>query len=109
MSQNVWSSHGCSKSERWDIHASSSPFCDTSYMPEISVDTLATAPAQGTGWFTWIGLRTGVMHESNGRVGTNPGTHPNDSDYPDERSAGMRWRGGGLEGHSEREAVDSVD
>jgi phospholipase A1 len=62
---------GYTQRSLWDIDASSSPFYDTSYMPELSVDTLASAPAQGPGLFTWIGLRVGGMHESNGRAGAD--------------------------------------
>ena len=60
---------GYTQRSLWDINAASSPFYDTSYMPELSVDTLATVPTKKLGWFTWIGWRTGVMHESNGRAG----------------------------------------
>lgn len=60
---------GYTQRSLWDIDAHSSPFYDTSYMPEMSVDTLVNLPAKKAGWFTWIGLRTGVQHESNGRSG----------------------------------------
>lgn len=60
---------GYTQRSLWDIDASSSPFYDTSYMPEVSLDLPSTVSAKGSGWFTWIGLRAGVMHESNGRSG----------------------------------------
>src|SRR5207248_3105292 len=58
----------------WDIRAKSSPFYDTSYMPELSVETLASVPAKKLGWLTWIGWRAGLMHESNGRAGNDSRT-----------------------------------
>jgi len=60
---------GYTQRSLWDIDAYSSPFYDTSYMPELAVDTLAAVPAGKTGWFTWIGVRSGLIHESNGRSG----------------------------------------
>lgn len=53
----------------WDINAFSSPFYDTSYMPEIVINTEAPMPKDNTGWFTWLGLRGGFLHESNGKDG----------------------------------------
>lgn len=60
---------GYTQRSLWDIDGSSSPFYDTSYMPEISLDLPSTGSTKGSGWFSWIGLRAGVMHESNGRSG----------------------------------------
>jgi outer membrane phospholipase A len=52
----------------WDLGAESSPFHDTSYMPELFFT--ASAPAKKTrGPFTWLGWHAGVGHESNGRDG----------------------------------------
>jgi phospholipase A1 len=62
---------GYTQRSLWDIDASSSPFYDTSYMPELSVETLAVVPHDKHGWFTWVGWRSGVMHESNGRAGAD--------------------------------------
>ncbi|HYD85264.1 MAG TPA: phospholipase A, partial [Opitutus sp.] len=47
--------------------ASSSPFYDTSYLPEIAISTDASHPGGSASWFTWMGWRAGYQHESNGR------------------------------------------
>jgi outer membrane phospholipase A len=51
----------------WDIEGESSPFYDTSYMPELMYESLAPAPEDGGGWFTWLGFQAAYRHESNGR------------------------------------------
>jgi outer membrane phospholipase A len=53
----------------WDINAVSSPFYDTSYMPELFFESLAYAPDNHNQWFTWLGGQGGYKHESNGRAG----------------------------------------
>ncbi|MBI5381720.1 MAG: phospholipase A [Opitutae bacterium] len=53
----------------WDIRAYSSPFYDTSYMPELIYEALAPDTGKSTGGFTWLGYHGGVQHESNGRNG----------------------------------------
>lgn len=50
----------------WNIGSESSPFYDTSYMPELMYQ-LAAAP-EGTSGLSWLGLQTGFAHESNGRA-----------------------------------------
>jgi phospholipase A1 len=60
---------GYTQRSLWDIDNTSSPFYDTSYMPELALDTLAPLPNNPSRKFTWLGLRTGFMHESNGRDG----------------------------------------
>ncbi|MDR0353858.1 MAG: phospholipase A [Opitutaceae bacterium] len=52
----------------WDIDGDSSPFYDTSYMPELFFASFAPAK-KTTGPFTWIGWQAGIGHESNGRDG----------------------------------------
>lgn len=52
----------------WDITGSSSPFYDTSYMPELFYESLAPTPTE-SGGFTWLGYQAGYKHESNGRDG----------------------------------------
>ncbi|MBK9991423.1 MAG: phospholipase A [Verrucomicrobia bacterium] len=52
----------------WDITGNSSPFYDTSYMPELFYESLAPMPVQ-SGGFTWLGYQAGYKHESNGRDG----------------------------------------
>ncbi|HRE81832.1 MAG TPA: phospholipase A [Opitutaceae bacterium] len=54
----------------WDIEADSSPFFDTSYMPELVFESLAPMPEQTDAWFTWLGYQAAYKHESNGRDGS---------------------------------------
>lgn len=53
----------------WDLQADSSPFYDTSYMPELFFEWLAPKDNNTEGWFHWLGMQTGVRHESNGQAG----------------------------------------
>ena len=55
----------------WDIEGESSPFYDTSYMPELMYESLAPEPEDGGGWFTWMGFQAAYRHESNGRDAVN--------------------------------------
>jgi outer membrane phospholipase A len=56
----------------WDITSYSSPFYDTSYMPELMYESLTPAPAEpGFLGFKWYGYQASVQHESNGRDGTS--------------------------------------
>lgn len=52
----------------WDITSDSSPFFDSSYMPELLYESLAPDTGNRRG-FTWIGWQMSVQHESNGRDG----------------------------------------
>lgn len=52
----------------WDIRANSSPFYDSSYMPELMYESLAADNGKHSG-FTWLGYQVAVQHESNGRAG----------------------------------------
>jgi phospholipase A1 len=52
----------------WDIGSQSSPFYDTSYMPELMYQWVTTKTEQSTGGLSWLGLQTGVRHESNGQA-----------------------------------------
>lgn len=54
----------------WDIDGDSSPFYDTSYMPEFFFASFAPA-RKSNGFFTWLGWQAGIGHESNGRDGDN--------------------------------------
>lgn len=58
---------GYSQRSLWDITAASSPFYDTSYMPEFFYEFRPT-PTATTGW-QWRGFAGGVQHESNGQAG----------------------------------------
>ncbi|MDD2765686.1 MAG: phospholipase A [Opitutaceae bacterium] len=52
----------------WDITSYSSPFYDTSYMPELIFQSLV--PMQGTGrvaGLQWLGYQAAAQHESNGQ------------------------------------------
>ncbi|MGC3980931.1 MAG: phospholipase A [Steroidobacteraceae bacterium] len=51
----------------WDLDAKSSPFYDTSYMPELFYEWLAPGERRASGGFHWLGIQTGVQHESNGK------------------------------------------
>lgn len=53
----------------WDITGESSPFYDTSYMPELFCVYLPGAETTKGGGFNWLGIQAGFAHESNGRDG----------------------------------------
>ena len=55
----------------WDLQADSSPFYDTSYMPELFFEWLASDDNNSAGWVHLLGLQTGFRHESNGKAGTD--------------------------------------
>jgi phospholipase A1 len=51
----------------WDL----GPFYDTSYMPELMYQWLETRPLfSPSSGVTWLGLESGIHHESNGRSGS---------------------------------------
>jgi phospholipase A1/A2 len=52
----------------WDLKGPSSPFFDTSYMPELFVESLKP-PGAHQGGFSFLGWGAGLRHESNGRDG----------------------------------------
>ncbi len=59
---------GYTQRSLWDITANSSPFYDTSYMPSLFYESLATQSANHrSGSFTWVGFQAGYQHESNGQ------------------------------------------
>ena len=53
----------------WNIKEPSSPFYDTSYMPELMFESLAEDRPDHQGLVTFYGYQTGYKHESNGRDG----------------------------------------
>jgi outer membrane phospholipase A len=53
----------------WDTKADSSPFYDTSYMPEMFFEWLAPEGNHPEARFHWLGMQTGLGHESNGKAG----------------------------------------
>jgi len=52
----------------WDITSNSSPFYDSSYMPEFMFESLAADTGKHEG-ITWLGYQAAFQHESNGRDG----------------------------------------
>jgi phospholipase A1/A2 len=52
----------------WDIQAKSSPFFDTSYMPEL-IGEWQAARSLNPGPVQWLGQQLSLQHESNGRDG----------------------------------------
>jgi len=62
---------GYTQRSLWDIDADSSPFFDTSYMPEIMYESQSYLDLGKTGGFQILGFQAGVRHESNGQDGLN--------------------------------------
>ncbi len=60
---------GFTQRSLWDVTGTSSPFYDTSYMPELIFESLAVEPDAGDRPFTWLGYQAALKHESNGRDG----------------------------------------
>ncbi len=60
---------GFTQRSLWDIDANSSPFYDTSYMPEMMLESQAVVEPSGGG-YKFLGWQAGVRHESNGRDGS---------------------------------------
>jgi outer membrane phospholipase A len=58
---------GYTQASSWDLKSDSSPFEDTSYMPEIFF--LSKNIKARPGWLDGLFFQGGVMHESNGRAG----------------------------------------
>lgn len=59
---------GYTQRSLWDITESSSPFCDTSYMPELFFESQRVADPGSEGGFKWLSYQAGYKHESNGRT-----------------------------------------
>ena len=60
---------GFTQRSLWDINAYSSPFYDTSYMPELMFESQQVVDPGTPGGFKFLGWQGGVRHESNGRDG----------------------------------------
>jgi phospholipase A1 len=60
---------GFTQRSLWDIDADSSPFFDTSYMPELMYESQSYLDLGKSGGFQILGFQAGVRHESNGRDG----------------------------------------
>ena len=60
---------GFTQRSLWDINADSSPFFDTSYMPELMYESQSYLDLGKPGGFQSLGFQAGVRHESNGKDG----------------------------------------
>lgn len=60
---------GYTQRSLWDIEAESSPFHDTSYMPELFIESQTMVDPGSDGGMKWLGYQLGYKHESNGRSG----------------------------------------
>jgi len=66
---------GYTQRSLWDIDSFSSPFYDTSYMPELFYEWQRTLDAERTdgiagGDVAFLGYQVGLKHESNGKAGS---------------------------------------
>ncbi|MBI5385679.1 MAG: phospholipase A [Verrucomicrobia bacterium] len=61
---------GYTQTAMWDLGASSSPFIDTSYKPELLYQHRKVVAAGTTEWLR-LDLQGGVLHESNGKSGAD--------------------------------------
>lgn len=59
---------GYTERSLWDVSSVSSPFYDTSYMPELFWEWIRF-PARKQRGLSWNGFQLGVKHESNGKGG----------------------------------------
>ncbi|KXU36229.1 hypothetical protein AXK12_03570 [Cephaloticoccus capnophilus] len=65
---------GYTQRSLWDIDSLSSPFYDSSYMPELFFESTRTLDAQAISAadrFAFLGYQVGIKHESNGRAGAD--------------------------------------
>ena len=62
---------GYTQRSLWDIKADSSPFYDSSYMPELLFESQSVVDPGGEGGFKLLGYQAGVRHESNGNQGAD--------------------------------------
>jgi outer membrane phospholipase A len=60
---------GYTQRSLWDITADSSPFYDTSYMPELLFESQAMIDPGSGGGMKFLGYQLGLKHESNGQDG----------------------------------------
>ena len=59
---------GFTQRSLWDIDAKSSPFFDTSYMPELMLESQRVVDPGSEGGLKFLGYQTGIRHESNGKA-----------------------------------------
>jgi len=65
---------GYTQRSLWDIDSLSSPFYDSSYMPELFFESQPTLDAQAISaadGLAFLGYQVGIKHESNGRAGAD--------------------------------------
>lgn len=62
---------GFTQRSLWDVNGDSSPFYDTSYMPELIYESLTLRPQDNHRWIKWLGFQAAFKHESNGRDGND--------------------------------------
>ena len=62
---------GFTQRSLWDIDADSSPFFDTSYMPELMLESQRVVDPGAEGGFKFLGYQAGLRNESNGRDGVD--------------------------------------
>ena len=60
---------GYTQRSLWDIHADSSPFYDTSYMPEVMWETQQVVDTGSYSGMQLLGYQVAFKHESNGKAG----------------------------------------
>lgn len=65
LADNIY--FGYTQTALWDLHSDSHPFVDTSYKPSLFWRKDALLQTENKQWF--LGLATGVEHESNGKAG----------------------------------------
>lgn len=58
---------GYTQTALWDLHGDSHPFVDTSYKPSLFWRKDALIQSEDNHWF--LGLASGIQHESNGKAG----------------------------------------
>ncbi len=58
---------GYTQRSLWELNANSSPFYDTSYMPELMFESQSFIDPDSAGGAKWMGYQVGWKHESNGR------------------------------------------
>lgn len=58
---------GFTQRSLWDIDAQSSPFFDTSYMPELMLESQRVIDPGKEGGLQFLGYQAGLRHESNGK------------------------------------------
>lgn len=61
---------GYTQRSLWDIQGDSSPFYDTSYMPELLFESQHLVDPGSSGGMKFLGYQAALKHESNGKAGS---------------------------------------